>query len=293
MKKTKAIKFYLLLAVLTSATISRAQEREPFVFSYSYFPLEADNDYIQQIQAKILLPVIVNEKYIFGTGVGFLQEDIHSTEINFNDKLYSVGIPLLYQYRFNKASSLQLIGNISINSQFDDVVFDDAVYIAGASYTKQYSEKLKLGYGIIYIHQFFGNQIVPIINVNYKPNNKWNISGRFPANMKGIYSINEKHSIGLEWMWLANSFRLDNLVYEEAYVKNKNAMAELFYRLRLWKSSVLQIGKGYNNKFYEVYTEESNQLNLFTKPLNQNLTPIQEFENKGLFFNIGVHYIIF
>ncbi|MFI2743481.1 DUF6268 family outer membrane beta-barrel protein [Zhouia sp. PK063] len=289
----KIYKYAVVATIIMMTVVTKAQEKQPVGLSYSYYPLKENNDYIQQLQFKLLLPIAKSETSFLGTGIGFLQENIHSSPNNFTDQFYAIGIPFLYQYRFNNSKSIQLIGNVSINSTFKKVTFDDAVYVLGASYIHQYSKKLKLGYGVVYVRQFFGNQIVPLLNINYKPSDKWTISGRFPVHMQSIYAFNKKNQVGIEWRLLTNSFRLDDEVYEEAYIKNRNASLQFLYRFQLWKQSFLSMGLGYSNRLYEVYTEPSSNITLITFPLKDNIAPLEKFDNKGMFLEVGMNYILF
>ncbi|MGS2740977.1 DUF6268 family outer membrane beta-barrel protein [Sinomicrobium sp. M5D2P17] len=273
---------------------TEAQIREPFQLGYRYTPLNDGDGNVQQLQMKSMFPIYQGERSVLAAGIAYLQQNVHSDTLELPEHLYALGIPLVWRYRLNTGTDLQVMGNISVNSEFNGISSEDIVYALAGTVLKKYSERLTLGYGIGYVRQFFGNQVVPVLHMDYEPNARWKIYGRFPIQAVAEFTPHDKNSFGLEWILNAISFRLDEIDGgEEGYVKNRNAGLMLFYRRKLFGHLTAKLSVGYRNTLYEQFYKDDNTWTLITFPVGEEPTPVREFKNSGGSFQVGLSYDLF
>lgn len=85
---------------------------------------------------------------------------------------------------------------------------------AVAGFRFQHSAHFATGWGLGYGHQFFGHQIVPFIEIDYRSmGSRWSVTGQFPIKPKILYRVSARFSAGLELSGEAASFRLTDKNY--------------------------------------------------------------------------------
>ncbi|KAA8482445.1 hypothetical protein F1649_12100 [Arcticibacter tournemirensis] len=50
-------------------------------------------------------------------------------------------------------------------------------------------QALFIGFGLAYSRQFFGNQIIPFIDFDWRPDRWWHVYGQFPVKPRIEYSL--------------------------------------------------------------------------------------------------------
>jgi hypothetical protein len=158
-------------------------------------------------------------------------------------------------------------------------------YGVGFRHITRHSEQLRTGIGVLYNRQFFGNQLIPFLDVNYEPNEHWTISGLFPIRPKVMYHFDRKLSVGIEVMGEANSYMM-----EDYYLRTTQWTGLLKFEWIFTPRLQLNAGIGKNviNRYQLFEKDAGTPWTLITIPLGEKITPVQEVDLKGLNAMIGL-----
>jgi hypothetical protein len=192
--------------------------------------------------------------------------------------LQSAAMQLFYKFEFSEKQSLVLIGTGGIYNE-------GWRYGAGFRYQYKHSEKVKTGIGILYNKQFFGNQLIPFLDVNYAPSAQWTISGLFPIRPKVMYHFNKVVSVGFEINGEANSYRM-----AETYLRNNQWTGMCRFEWGFTKYLLLSAGIGRNfiNRYQFFDNDAKTGWTIITIPLSEKAHPIYERESKGISATLGL-----
>lgn len=192
--------------------------------------------------------------------------------------LQSGAMQLFYNIKFSDKKSLVLIGT---GGRYNE----GWRYGAGFRYQYKHSSQVKAGIGMMYNKQFFGNQLIPFLDVNYEPSEKWTISGLFPIRPKVMYHFNHAISAGLEINGEASSYRMT-----ETYLRNNQWTGLWRFEWLFTKRWLLSAGIGRNfvNRYQFFDNDAKTGWTVFTVSLHEKATPIYEKESKGISAGIGI-----
>lgn len=192
--------------------------------------------------------------------------------------LQSVAMQLFYKFEFSERQSLVLIGT---GGRYNE----GWRYGAGFRYMYKHSAKVKSGIGMMYNRQFFGNQLIPFLDVNYEPSDKWTISGLFPIRPKVMYHINKAVSAGLEITGEASSYRMAT-----TFLRNNQWTGMCRLEWLLVKRLVLNAGIGRNfvNRYQFYDNNAKTSWTIITIPLSEKAQPIYERNSRGFSATLGL-----
>ena len=192
--------------------------------------------------------------------------------------LQLVAMQLFYKIDFSENKSLVFIGT---GGYFNN----GWRYGAGFRYQYKHSEKVKTGIGMMYNKQFFGNQLIPFLDVNYAPSEKWTISGLFPVRPKVMYHFNDAVSAGLEINGEASSYRMAT-----TFLRNNQWTGMCRFEWGFCRYLLLNAGLGWNfiNR-YQFYDNNAKKgWTIITIPLRDKAHPVEERESKGISASLGI-----
>lgn len=192
--------------------------------------------------------------------------------------LQSAVMQLFYKFEYSDKKSLVLIGSGSWFNQ-------GWRYGAGFRYQYKHSAKVKTGIGLMYNKQFFGNQLIPFLDINYEPSEKWTISGLFPIRPKVMYHCNKAVSVGMELNGEASSYSMSTTFMRNNQWTGMCRFEWLFTRHLLLSAGV---GRNFINRyqFYDNHTKKG--WTVITIPLGGKATPLYERESASLCASIGL-----
>ena len=146
---------------------------------------------------------------------------------------HSLTVPLLASYSFSRTTNLSLIGLATIASDFkQDIVADDILYTAGVRIGFQPKSTLRYGITLTYIHNYSGNFLLPLPDIDWMISKKWNLAGVLPARLSLKYKFVPSQSIGITSWYLGSMYRLNDGT-EKQYLNLQQYSAGLIYDLNL------------------------------------------------------------
>ncbi|MEO7976596.1 DUF6268 family outer membrane beta-barrel protein [Flavobacterium sp.] len=283
---------YLLLTAFLFANTLLAQDRDILNVNYAVSTLKYNDTAAKAnlFDVKLKLPVFQKKQHTIVGILGYKNLSLHNFPADYTGNLHGLTLQGAWIYKLSDRKSLTFFGQAGLFSDLQDVSGKDFRYTAGLRYRVKHSEKFSTGWGLAYSRQFFGNQVIPFIDVDYKPNDKWSITGQFPIKPKVLYHFNNKWSAGIELSADASSYRLSATESNNQYIQVNQwiGLAKLEYQFaKRWQ---LNIGIGKNIKqSYKLYDEAaSTPWTIITIPLGKKPDPIYEIDSKGLNFQVGI-----
>lgn len=80
-------------------------------------------------------------------------------------------------------------------------------------FTRKKTGKLKLKYGMYYNRECFGNFLVPMLGLDWRPSSKLQVYGVLPMNATAAYKVCPVISAGVNFTGIISSYALDNSRY--------------------------------------------------------------------------------
>ena len=218
--------------------------------------------------------------------------NLHGFPANYTSKLHGIALQCAWLYKNTYRSSLTFFAQAGLFSDMNDISGKDFRLSGGFRYRFKHSDKLSTGWGLAYARQFFGHQIIPFIDVDYKPNKNFSISGQFPVKPKILYHFNKKLSAGLELSAEAASYRLSAEENNNQFIQINQwtGFAKLEYQFaKAWQLS-FGIGRNFKQS-YKLYNDASGTpWTIITIPVGAKPEPTQELDNGGVNVRLGVSF---
>ena len=272
----KYVLFYLAIC-LTSFSLTSQERIDILTLSGRYgFPQAYDSVYKSKAReygamVALVAPVRINEKSIWYNSLNYFyfhvgnDEDVPPELANPIDVHGIILRTGLYK-KFSKDRSFQLFLAPRFMSDFKNIDSDHFQMGALFIYEKKFRQGLKMGFGLMYNQEFFGPNLVPLVNLDWQISERWSVVGLFPIYGKIKYKINERFSAGLSHFGLITTYRLGDPDYQGDYMERKSIDETLFARYQLKGNLYLEGRFGYAlGRSYAQY--ESDQKVDFTLPL--------------------------
>jgi hypothetical protein len=273
------MRFKLVIGIvfLVTSLVSGQDRLDLFTLAGSYgFPSAYDSIYEGKgtetgIMASFVAPARLSDKSIWYSSLNYFYWGVDNDEEMAEDIMNPIRVHGLILrtglvQEFEKGRTLQLIFAPRFMSDFKNVNSDHFQLGGIVTYGKRYSEKLKLGFGALFNQEFFGPNLVPLIDVDWKLNEKWSISGLFPVYGKVKYKFSERLDGGWSHFGLVTTYRLGDPNYEGDYIDRRSIDETLYARYRIFGDFFLEGRFGYAlGRSYTQY--EADQKVDFTMPL--------------------------
>src|SRR5262249_37316558 len=128
-----------------------------------------------------------------------------------NSSFHSLTVPLLASYSFSRTTNMSLIGLATIGSDFkQNIEPDDILYTAGVRIGFQPKNTLRYGVTLTYIHNYSGDFVLPLPDIDWMINKKLNLSGVLPARLSLKYKFVPSQSIGITSWYVGSMYRLND-----------------------------------------------------------------------------------
>ncbi|MBO9564329.1 MAG: hypothetical protein J7621_16210 [Niastella sp.] len=270
---------------------SLAQDKEAISITYGVSRLHYHDTAagMRQLEVKARLPLLHQGGNMLVVGMNYKLLSPDDLPAAYGDALHGASVQVAWIARLNERKSLTVFAQAGLFSDMQDISAKDLRYGLGIRYRVRHSDKLATGWGLGYSRQFFGNQLVPFIDLQYMPNQHWSISGQFPIKPKVLYHFNDQVAVGLEVSGDGSSYRLSHDKNNDQFVQVNQwaALARLEYRFA--SSWLLTLGLGSNlRQSYRLYNDASNiPWTIITVPLGDRDAPVQEIKSRGLQLQVG------
>lgn len=180
-----------------------------------------------------------NQKFVFSA---FYENwSIYSEQYLNTTYAKSIGLPITYITPLNDRWMLNLCFIPRVNARYFDL---PGSFQAGGYFllTQTLNPKLKLRYGIYYNREAFGNFILPLLGVIYKPNDRVYLWGTLPQSLNYQYKLTKSLFVGANMRGITNSYQQ----ISDSFVQINDVQLGLFTDWYLTKSLVLNMEVGHS-----------------------------------------------
>jgi hypothetical protein len=272
-----------------------AQDKEAISVSYNTnkFNYNDTSATIQQTDVKLRLPLYQKNAVVIATGVGYKNLTLTHFPENYSSPLHGFTLQGIFLYKISQEKKLLFFAQTGLFSDLKDIDYHDFRYSVGVRFRVKHSDKFSSGWGLAYARQFFGNQIVPFIDIDFTPHEKWRIVGQFPVKPKILYYFKKNFSAGLELSGEASSYRLSESLRQNQYIQYNQWASSLKLEYGFAKFWQLAVGAGFNLKQTAKLFNETTSATwtLITIPIGNKNEPVRKIESRGLYFQMGVSFI--
>jgi len=247
--------FFLLLLFVSFSSFGQ-ETLDVLTLSGRYgFPQSYDSIYKSKANeygamAALVAPIKMNEKSIWYNSLNYFYFHVENDEDTPPEIMNPIdvhGIILrtgLYQ-KFSKDRAIQIFFAPRLMTDFNNINADHFQMGGLVLYEKKFREGLKMGFGAMYNQEFFGPNLVPLVNVDWQISERWSVTGLFPIYGKVKYKVNERFSTGWSHFGLITTYRLGDPAYEGDYIERKSIDESLFARYQLFGNIYLEGRFGY------------------------------------------------
>ncbi len=230
-------------------------------------------------------------KYLI-IGAGFEVLNFSGTHPAFSIKnVYGIQPTVGFTQKVNSKLTLRYIFLPALNSDFDDVSFTDIKLggIVQAAYSKRPGLTWRATLG--FRDQWFGPQIIALVGLDWKVNEKWRIFGDAPRDLTIVYKLNQKNYAGFTLEAVNTSYKLKN----RQYLSHNTAQPGLFYERYLTPALALRATVSYSFIRHEDINHQQDKTDLQVDfvPIGYEPDPLNPEFSKGANFKLALSYRVF
>lgn len=292
---------YLVAFIVLAPLFSSGQDnKEVAGINYMYIPVKYNDTslHVNIVDFNIGMSLHKTEK----TSISGKLEVGSMSFSNFpgtSPTFYSTAFQGVYTRIVNNNLALTIFGKLGIYSDMKNISANAFRAMVGFQYKIKVSETMRYGLGIAYANQFYGNQLMPYVNMDWHPSRNWEIYGQFPTNIRAEYTLSERDFIGFGINGLKNSYRLSSKNDEDNFVQLSQWTGKLFYEHKVYKHWSFNVNAGYAltqsySEYNDVKGGNLNTWSILTIPVGKKRpVPTTEVRKTGMVFQGGIAYKIF
>ena len=289
----------ILLLFLVLPFLCNAQEYID-LFSINYgksqkttFEDSSINTDITTFQTNIILPIVLNEKYIAVTGVNFSSYNLQLLPDSENNHLYSTNLRAGLSVKHSEHWSGIYLFLPKVASDYINLSSED-IYLGGLALLKyKRNESFGYGLGLYGSSEAYGMSVVPIVTFYYhSPNKRFEINAFMPNDADINYNLTDKTRVGVDFLGHGNSYKLTTDNVRANYVENNSIdFSTYVQRSVLDKKILLRLKMGYSLNQFRVYPiDQKLDLQILALKFGDNRTPILDNKSNTLLLKLEAIY---
>ena len=154
---------------------------------------------------------------------------------------HSFTIPLSYTYVLSPSKNITAIAAAGFGGDLKkSLVSSDLIYTAGLRMGFHQNRNFKYGITLLYNKTYSGVYVIPIPDIDWTINDKWNLSAALPIRTTLRYMLNSSQSIGATFGLNAGEYRLNNESTGK-YLQFQQMSGGIVYDLKLWQNWKINI----------------------------------------------------
>lgn len=224
-----------------------------------------------------------NDRVVF---VRFNFEMLYSSisgDTSYHHTVYGMTLPIGYQSPLGKSRfSLLYMVMPKISSDLREALGKEDLQLGGvALLTWKKNDRLKVKAGLFYNRECFGNFFVPLLGVDWKVSDKFQLYGLLPQLYRAEYRVSKKLFAGLGFRFYGRSYRLNSNLNHD-YIWNQENQVKLFVDYHIRPRWVIygEVSRSLGFGPYRVARRDEKNHPAFTSPLYSAL-------QDGFFVNVG------
>ncbi len=219
----------------------------------------------------------------------------NNTSVINNLLLHSIGVSVGYSNKISDKTVMTITAQPQLACDMKQINGDDIRFNASVHFLTRKENGFSIGWGIAYAYQFFGNQIIPIIDIRYRKNiGEWRIGGALPLRPRIEYLFNKNTTVGFKLEGNYYSYRLSPQLNSQ-YLFYRQWDAGLYVDQRISKKWFFNASGGYAfNRSLQIFDKgQTVPLSFFGNRVAKIYTPSYENKSTGFVFRIGIQLRLF
>lgn len=253
-------KSYFLLLLISTAVHS---QHYVDLFSVNYtqssaasYANSSEKTAISNFEIALTIPIIINDKSVFITGIDFNKNAIQLFPNYNNNSLFLTRLKAGMKIQHSEKWSGTYLFLPKVASDYINITTND-LYLGGAIVFK-YNKKENLNYkfGIYASNEAYGFFVSPLLGMYYKsPNSKFEMNVTFPTDLDLNYSATKKTKIGIDYSAVGKSFKMTTENSQTSYVENNSLQFSTYIQNNsIFKNILFRIKAGFSTNEYDVYS---------------------------------------
>lgn len=210
---------------------------------------------ITTFQTNLILPIVLNEKYIALSGVNFSSYNLQLFPDSDNSHLYSTNLRAGLSVKHSEHWSGLYLFLPKVASDYINLSTED-IYLGGLALLKyKRDENFGYGLGLYGSSEAYGMSVVPIVTFYYhSPNRRFEINAFMPNDADINYSLTDKTKVGVDFLGHGNSYKVTTDNVRANYVENNSLDFSSYVQRSVWdKKILLRLKLGYSLNDFRVY----------------------------------------
>ena len=251
-----SIRIFMMLW-LCSGYLASAQERLDIVTLSGRYGLPSSYDSIYDekasekgFMASLTLPVRISKSNIWYNSLNYFYWNIDGEEDRPDDILNPIHVHGLIlrtgpYITLDAGRAIQVLLAPRLMTDFENIDMDHLQWGGLVLYDKRYRDDLLIGFGLMYHQELFGPYMVPLLNLDWKINQRWSIVGLLPVYGKLKYRWNERLDGGWSHFGLITTYKLGAPQYNGDYLERSSIDETLYLRYKIFGDFFLEGRFGY------------------------------------------------
>ncbi len=214
-----------------------------------------------------------------------------NSKIGSSNNFHSISATLMQTISISKTTNMTFIAMSNIASDFkQDLEGRDIMYGAGVRMGFHQNKNLKYGVTLMYINSYAGRFLIPLPDIDWQINDRWNLSAFIPAIASLKYKISDKQSLGLATGLNATVYGLNDSAQHKQYIQFQQYNLGFVYDINLgkhWKIN-LNAGRTLMQKLETFSTDQKVSFEDFGS-LHNRISNVSYKEN-SFFIHGGISY---
>jgi hypothetical protein len=291
------MKTIIVIGTLLFSLAAAAQNPDLFSATFNYLPVKTGDSvhHAKNIDLAMLVPIKHSSRSTIAGSLTYHEAWYNNFAAGFPRTLYGSSASLYYQAKLDERRELRLMGKAGLYGDYKGSLSDDFRWSAGFIYYTSYGSGSKLGMGLSYSKQFYGNQIAPLVDMNFRLSDRLSLRGLFPVTSRLEYKIDGHSSAGIGLNIESSSYRLEKTDSVSPYLKISQWTGLLFYKYNIYHHWHIFASAGFSpSQRYEVYNQANTaSLTLLSISLGKKIDPVYSVDKAAPNFQIGVIYSLF
>lgn len=154
---------------------------------------------------------------------------------------HSIVIPLSFTYVLSPATNITAIAAVGFGSDLKkNLPPSDLIYTAGVRMGFQQDKDFRYGVTLVYNRTYSGTYLIPIPDIEWTINDRWNLSAVLPIRTSLRYKLNSWQTVGATFGLNAGEYRLDQ--QRGKYLQFQQMSGGIVYDLKIsqnWKLNLM------------------------------------------------------
>lgn len=286
----------IVAVLLLIPAVSTGQDKDVFSLSHDLSSIKSNeaSGYYQQWEVRAKYPVFKGKQVLWAGGCTWKQVSIKNIAELPGTTFNGLSAQVFRIQQIGASASFTVFAQAGMFTDWIGVSFNDLRYGIGFRYKRRHSDRLSSGWGLAYARQFFGHQLVPFVEIDYRPSGRWRITGHFPVKPRITYQVSKQFRLGMELQGDASSFRFGPS--GEKSILQINQWSALIRAEQIFKKNwTLFAGAGVViRQSYRVYDDpQAVPWTIITIPLGAKEEPLSNISGKGFCLQFGCSLNVF